>query len=85
MGLPNPLGLGQCLWATAFTNPGRGCRKPKGHLDAHELYGQSGIPGHLTTREAQEAWAAEHAPAWELDKDALGRRLAARVEGSREP
>ena len=57
MRMPNPLGIGQCLWGTAFTNPGRGCRKPKGHMDAHDLYGQSGIPANLKTREEQEAWA----------------------------
>jgi hypothetical protein len=80
----NPLGIGQCLWGTAFTNAGRGCRKPKGHLDAHDLYGQSGIPTDLTTREAQEAWAAEHAPSWELTKEAFKRRLEKRARDFRE-
>ena len=75
----NPFHIGVCNWGTAFTNTGRGCGKPKGHLDAHDLYGQSGIPGDLTTREAQEAWAAEHAPAWALDKHAFQRRLERRA------
>ena len=79
MGLSKSLGIGQCLWGTAYTNPGRGCRKPKGHLDAHDLYGQSGIPAHLTTREQQETWAAEHAPSWELDREAFQHRLDERA------
>jgi hypothetical protein len=85
MGISNPLGIGQCLWGTAFTNPARGCRKPKGHLDAHDLYGQSGIPGNLTTREAQEAWAAEHGPSWQLGKEAFQRRLDERARAFRKP
>lgn len=75
----NPLGIGQCLWSTAFTNPGRGCRKPKGHLDAHDLYGQSGIPADLKTREEQEAWAEAHAPSWEMNRSRLERRLEDRA------
>jgi hypothetical protein len=85
MRMPNPLGIGQCLWGTAFTNPARGCRKAKGHLDAHDLYGQSGIPAHLKTREEQEAWAATRAPAWELNRDRFQKRLddRARAFGTR--
>jgi hypothetical protein len=75
----NPLRIGLCNWGTAFTNAGRGCGKPKGHLDAHDVYGQSGIPSQLTTREAQEAWATEHAPSWALDKQAFQRRLEQRA------
>jgi hypothetical protein len=87
MGPPNPLGIGQCLWGTAFTNPARGCRKPKGHTDAHDLYGQTGIPGQLKTREEQEAWAAAHAPPWELDRERFQRRLdeRARAFSKRDP
>jgi hypothetical protein len=76
----NPLGVGQCLWSTAFTNPGRGCRKPKGHLDAHDLYGQSGIPTDLKTREEQEAWAEAHAPSWEMNRTRFQGRLDDRAE-----
>jgi hypothetical protein len=83
MRMPNPLGIGQCLWGTAFTNPGRGCRKPKGHMDAHDLYGQSGIPANLKTREEQEAWAIAHVPAWELPKERFQKRLDERGQSFR--
>jgi hypothetical protein len=87
MSPPNPLGIGQCLWGTAFTNPARGCRKPKGHTDAHDLYGQSGIPNDLKTREEQEAWAAAPAPPRELDRVRFLRRLdeRARTFSKRDP
>jgi len=40
---------------------------------------QSEIPRQLKTREEQEAWAAVHAPPWELDRERFLRRLDERA------
>ncbi len=58
----NFLNLRRCNWSTNFNV--RGCDLPKGHAGPHHVYGATGLPPELSTREAQEAWVREHRPPW---------------------